>query len=196
MLSNLTTLTCQAWAKSGGIVGRGILLDYASWAQERSIELKPFEASQIPLTHIQQLIEEQKITFRAGDILFLRVGFTAAFDALTDEGQLALSKRPTADFLGIESTEETLKFLWNSQFAAVVSDSPAFERSPPVGPHADPRFILHEWLLAGWGMPIGEMFDLEGLSETCKKLGRHSFFLSSMPLKVCPLALFRPRTVL
>ncbi|KAH7363680.1 hypothetical protein BKA66DRAFT_561777 [Pyrenochaeta sp. MPI-SDFR-AT-0127] len=183
-VNSSNTLGIDAWANAGGIVGRGVLLDYASWATEKCIELKPFESFQIPLTEIQQLMEEQQITFQPGDILFLRVGFTAAFNELTEEGQIALSKRPTANFSGIESTEETLKFLWNNQFAAVVSDSPSFERSPPIGPHADSRFILHEWLLAGWGMPIGEMFDLEGLSETCKKLGRHSFSLSSMPLKV------------
>jgi hypothetical protein len=38
---------------------------------------------------------------------------------------------------------------------------------------------LHEVLLAGWGCPIGEMFDLEELAETCQRLGRWSFFVTS-----------------
>ncbi|PYH87526.1 hypothetical protein BO71DRAFT_436639 [Aspergillus ellipticus CBS 707.79] len=38
------------------------------------------------------------------------------------------------------------------------------------------------WLLAGWGMPIGEMFDLEPLSRECRARGRWSFFFSSVPL--------------
>ncbi|KAF2202795.1 hypothetical protein GQ43DRAFT_454883 [Delitschia confertaspora ATCC 74209] len=177
-------LGIDAWAESGGIVGRGLLLDYASWAVEKSIKLNPFSATQIPLSQLQELIQERQITFRPGDILFIRVGFTAAYDALTEEGQVALSERPTANFSGVESSEATLRFLWDNQFAAVAGDAPSFERSPPVGPHADDRFVLHEWLLAGWGMPIGEMFDLERLSETCRKLGRNSFFVSSMPLKV------------
>jgi hypothetical protein len=33
-------------------------------------------------------------------------------------------------------------------------------------------------------MPIGEYFDLEGLSEECERLGRRSFFFSSMPLNL------------
>jgi hypothetical protein len=37
-------------------------------------------------------------------------------------------------------------------------------------------------LLAGWGTPIGELFDLEGLSKICKELNRYSFFVSSAPL--------------
>lgn len=40
-------------------------------------------------------------------------------------------------------------------------------------------FSLHEVLLAGWGMPIGELFDLEKLAEYCKTEGRWSFFVSS-----------------
>jgi hypothetical protein len=53
-----------------------------------------------------------------------------------------------------------------------------------TGSHADESFVLHEWVLAGWGMPIGEMFDFGGLSEMCEKTGRWSFFLCSVLLKV------------
>ena len=43
---------------------------------------------------------------------------------------------------------------------------------------------MHEVLLAGWGCPIGEMFDLEKLSEECRKRGRWTFFVCSEPLNV------------
>jgi hypothetical protein len=33
-------------------------------------------------------------------------------------------------------------------------------------------------------MPIGELFDLEGLAAHCKETRRKTFFLSSVPLKV------------
>lgn len=39
-------------------------------------------------------------------------------------------------------------------------------------------------MLAGWGMPIGELFDLEKLAATCKKLNRYSFFVCSKPNNV------------
>ena len=45
-------------------------------------------------------------------------------------------------------------------------------------------WYFHEILLAGWGMPIGELFDLEKLAEYCKNIGRWSFFLSSEVCKV------------
>lgn len=83
-----------------------------------------------------------------------------------------------------------MRWLWQHQFSAVASDAPSFERAPIRGAHADPDFNLHEWVLAGWGTPIGEMFDLERLSQHCKTSGRYSFFLSSMPLKVSVLIIW------
>lgn len=40
-------------------------------------------------------------------------------------------------------------------------------------------WLFHEVLLAGWGCPIGELFDLEKLAEHCTKIKRWSFFVSS-----------------
>lgn len=88
-----------------------------------------------------------------------------------------------------------LRFLWDSNFAAVAGDAPSFERSPVGGGKSDAYRVeevmlegglgsLHEVLLGGWGCPIGEMFDLEGLSGICRAHGRWSFFVSSVPLKV------------
>jgi hypothetical protein len=36
----------------------------------------------------------------------------------------------------------------------------------------------------GWGVPIGELFDLETLVIECQYLKKWSFFFSSMPLKI------------
>lgn len=44
---------------------------------------------------------------------------------------------------------------------------------------------MHQWCLAGWGMPIGEMFNLERLAKYCQEKGRWTFFFSSVPLHVC-----------
>lgn len=46
----------------------------------------------------------------------------------------------------------------------------------------DLEWMLHPILLAGWGTPIGELFDLEALAETCKHRNRWSFFITSVPL--------------
>jgi hypothetical protein len=86
------------------------------------------------------------------------------------------------DNIGVEPSEEFLKFLWNSQIAAVAGDTRSFE----VWPCTKLEWHLHEWLLAGWGMPIGELFDLEELSKICASNGRSTFFLASAPMNVCP----------
>lgn len=161
-----------------------MLLDYASWAARNEISINAFTSQRILLSHLKALTSEQNITFQSGDILFIRSGFTIAFDKLLPEEQRALPERPVAEFIGVESTKELLEWLWENQFAAVAGDAPAFESSPVGGKECDPDVVLHQWLLGGWGMPIGEMFDLERLSEHCRETGRWEFFLSSVPLKV------------
>jgi hypothetical protein len=39
-------------------------------------------------------------------------------------------------------------------------------------------------MLPLWGMPIGELWDMEALSEKCKKENRYSFLISSAPADV------------
>ena len=172
------------WVEHGGIVGRGILLDYADFAQRHGITLDVFSPSCIPLAHLQRLVDENGIESQTGDILFLRIGYTSAYNALSPAEQDALAERPRAEFAVVESTTEVLRWLWENHFAAVAGDSPAFESSPVDRPEINPNTVLHQWLLAGWGMPIGEQFDLERLAAHCCDIGRWSFFVSSMPLKV------------
>jgi hypothetical protein len=178
-------LTFPAWSNAGGIVGRGILIDYAAWAQRNSIPLTPFTTSTIPLSSLSQILTETDTTPRPGDILFVRTGFTAAYNALSPTEEQALANRPTPDFAGVENGEKTLRWLWGNQFAAIASDSPSFEPAPLVREDCAAEVTLHQWCLSGWGMPIGEYFDLEELARVCKERGRWSFFLSSVPLKVC-----------
>ena len=35
-----------------------------------------------------------------------------------------------------------------------------------------------------WGMPMGELWDLEELAEECKRQNRWSFFFTSSPLNI------------
>lgn len=192
-------LGIDAWVAKGGIVGRGVLLDYVSFCEERNIPLDALSSSSIPLTHLKEMTEEAKVEFRPGDVLFIRSGFVQAYERLDKAAQEAIPQRPTPDFLGVEPSKETLQWIWDSAFAAVAGDAPSFERAPVEEQYAavghtwagepweeDMRWggLLHQWLLGGWGLPIGEMFDLETLSEKCKELGRWTFFLSSVPLKV------------
>jgi hypothetical protein len=46
-------------------------------------------------------------------------------------------------------------------------------------------YHLHEYILALWGMPLGEMLELEKLAQTCREKNRWFFFFTSAPAN-CP----------
>lgn len=69
-----------------------------------------------------------------------------------------------------------LTWLHDCYFSAVGGDAPAFEAWP-----TQKGYHLHEYILALWGMPLGEMLDLEKVSEVCRRLGRWTFFFTSAP---------------
>lgn len=150
-------------------------------------------STSIPVSTLKEIAASRDIQIRRGDILFIRSGWMADYSSLSTTVEKALAARPLPRFIGVESGEETLRWLWDCGFAAVAGDMPSFEVSPirrldggteEDFKHIKDDYILHEWLLAGWGMPIGEMFDLEKLSEMCEKEGRWTFFVTSAPLRV------------
>ncbi|KEF62063.1 uncharacterized protein A1O9_00035 [Exophiala aquamarina CBS 119918] len=181
----------QCWAKEG-ICGRGILLDYAAYAEKRGIQYSNFSDHFIPLSALLEIAKESNLSFKRGDILFVRTGLTKEWDtkmSIESKNEYATTKTPL--HAGVEGTEAMLRWIWNSGFAAVASDSLSFEIYPPKKsyPRGEdqsdfPGLFMHEYLLAGWGMPIGELFDLEGLSEMCKRHRRWDFFVASAPFNM------------
>lgn len=193
-------LGIDAWVENGGIVGRGVLLDYVSFCERTHRPCDALESASIPLHHLTQMVRDANIELRSGDVLFIRTGLTQAYESRDDAAQKAVAQRHTQGFVGVDPTPDVLRWIWESGFVAVASDAPAFERLPlteqweTVGQHAwkdqpwaeEMRWggLLHQFLLGGWGVPIGELFDLEALSDKCKALGRWTFFVTSVPLKV------------
>lgn len=57
-----------------------------------------------------------------------------------------------------------------------MGDSPTFEAWP-----VPEKEYLHESLLALWGCPLGEMWDLEKLAKRCREMGKWTFFMTSAP---------------
>ena len=114
----------------------------------------------------------------------MRVGFTAAYRKLSLEQKEKFTNRESPGFLGLEATKDSLRWLWDTGFAAVASDCPSFERGPTLGPYNESDVSIHQWGLAGSGMPLGEILDLEELAVQCQKLNRSTFFLTSVPLEV------------
>ena len=169
--------------KKGGIVGRGVLLDFAAWADRNGVVVDPMSSVGITVNQLKQVAAEQGVEFLPGDILFIRSGFIRAYEKLPADREREISERPEPNFIGIEATEETVRWLWEQAFAAIAGDQPAMEQCP-LGIKSNGKYMIHEWCLAGWGMPLGEMFYLEELAKICQQKNRYSFFLSSMPMNV------------
>ncbi|KIX01613.1 uncharacterized protein Z518_09339 [Rhinocladiella mackenziei CBS 650.93] len=165
------------WTKRGGIVGRGILLDYYSWAQREGIHYSPIERHAISEKDLEAVARWQGTQFHPSDILLIRSGFVKWYKEASPEDR----RRGTVDgsaWAGIEGTKESVEWLWNRHFAAVGGDANVFE----AWPAKDERWRLHDNLIALFGMPVGEMFDLDELAAVCQKLKKWSFFFTSAPL--------------
>ncbi|KAL2204654.1 putative cyclase [Sarocladium strictum] len=165
----------QPWTKKG-LVGRGVLLDYASYAAKNNIQISHFSPHPITLSDILAIAQDQNVKFQIGDILLLRTGYAAAYKTLDEAKRVEVAG--VKEWCGLAQSRETTEWLWERQFAAVVSDSPGFEVRPPT----EQAWHLHPILLAGWGTPIGELFDLDTLAEVCRESGRWSFMFTSAPL--------------
>ncbi|KAG9254757.1 putative cyclase-domain-containing protein [Emericellopsis atlantica] len=163
-----------------GIVGRGVLLDYYSWKKQRGEEYDPFTSHEIHLDELLQVARQQRVTFEPGDILIIRSGYISKYHEIERRNPAKLEELGSASprLAGVAPTEEIKTWLHDSYFSAVAGDAPAWETWPPA------KDFLHQYLLALWGMPIGEMFDLEALAEQCKRKKRWSFFFMSTPLNI------------
>jgi len=167
----------EHWARRG-IAGRGVLLDLPRWAARHGRQIDPGRRSEYSADQLVEAAAEQKVVFQPGDILLVRTGWIEWYCSLDQAARINLSRTWPHDIYGLAQGDDSLRFLWDNHFAAVASDSPAFEASPP-----DPdKGALHETIIGLWGMPIGEMFYLERLAEECAADGAYSFLLTSAPL--------------
>ncbi|KAI0261792.1 hypothetical protein BC834DRAFT_429828 [Gloeopeniophorella convolvens] len=178
----LIKLGIHNWAQHG-ICGRGVLLDLVRYFTSDGAELPydPWTSHSVRLPDLEAVALAQGVEFRRGDILLLRVGFIQKYYKSSTEAREQLSQVPAAHTCaGIEQSENMKRFLWDNHFAAIASDQPALERMPPE----EGQSHMHQTLLGLWGMPIGEFFDLEALSEVCASTGRYTFFFTSWPLNI------------
>lgn len=177
-----------AWSEQG-IVGRGVLLDYHAWRVAQGREHDVFATSAIPLADLKAVAEAQGTEIRFGDILLVRSGYMDAYNRM-GKGELeALREKQPPAFAGVEQSEEMLQWMWEN-FAACAGDHPSWEAWP-----TQKDWSCHEVMLAGWGMPIGELFDLEALGKHCKETGRYEFFVVSEPVNV-PAGVASPPNIL
>lgn len=182
------------WANHG-IAGRGVLLDYWGYAKANGIEYDPYTSYAITFDELYKCGKAQGIDIRpesqggdikVADILMVRSGFVDTYHSRTPEERTEMALRPHAigeadqqKYAGLAQEDAILDWLHDSYFSAVVGDAPAFERWP-----TPKEYYLHEYILALWGMPLGEMWDLERLAAKCRETNRWFFFMTSAPANV------------
>jgi len=178
--------TLNHWHKRGGLVARGVFIDWKRYADEEGIQFDPYGSDTFTTEDIEKVAKKQGVEFKPGDVIIIRSGYTEGLTGIDAEKQGELLSSHKA--CGVTGDEATAKWFWNKHFSAVAGDMIAFERMPPLRPDGSEgdvsELVLHQYFLALFGMSIGELWDLKALSEKCKELGRYSFLLTSAPLNV------------
>ncbi|KAJ7905876.1 hypothetical protein B0H13DRAFT_2508468 [Mycena leptocephala] len=184
-----STLGIQNSAQKG-VAGRGVLLDWGGWMESKNVSFDAFTAITIPTTELDAVAAWQGLDpasfAKPGDFLIVRTGFTKQYAALSLHEQDVLPYREGADmqWVGVEASDATLRWLWEKKLALVGSDNPTFERAPLNTTILGMPRTLHEVFIGGWGMSIVEFLDLEQLAAACHELKRYSFFFSLQNLNV------------
>ncbi|KAL4809394.1 hypothetical protein BDV18DRAFT_157149 [Aspergillus unguis] len=200
--SPTTRCSIHHWAMHC-IASRAILLDYKSYAEAHSKDYDPYTSHAISYTDLVACGRYQGLDIRPeaaggqikpGDILLVRSGFVKRYHELSPEQREVAALRTHGDiaWAGLKQEKEVLDWLHDCYFAAVAGDSPTFECWPvdktvgEMGRDGTERKIgyMHQNILALWGMPLGEMWDLEGVAEVCRREKRWAFFVTSAPANV------------
>jgi hypothetical protein len=98
----------------------------------------------VELDQLKAIVKQHNITFKSGDVLLVRVGFTEEYNKLSEAEMKAFPERANPGFLGLVANEEMFRFLWDNEFSAIASDSPSCERSPTMGAHNPPDENIHQ----------------------------------------------------
>ena len=144
------------WSKRGGIVGRGVLLDYVAYAARHNITYDPMTRYTIPLSALKEIAKEQGTTFVVGDILIVRSGWVKWYEEHSPEERRA-KIRDGNTWLGVEGSEEVCEWIWNNHFSAIAGDAIGFEAWPPQAPYRKSSIEI-----------FLEIFQKTGLNVDCR----------------------------
>ena len=172
-------LTARGTQKNGvhhlgnpGIMSRGVLLDIAKL---NGVDALPNDHKISP-DELNSACEELSVNVEPGDIVIIRTGHLRVFTVQKDKSKVAGFQAG----LGVECAE----WLHEKSVAAVAADNMAVEFLGMESLAGEIVLPFHMLAIRDMGMPLGEMFDLEALSNDCADDGRYSFLFSAPPLKI------------
>lgn len=106
----------ECWHGRGGLVGRGVLLDYRAYAQAKGITYEPCSRHVITIQDLEAVAEFQGTALRRGDILIIRSGITEELEGLNGDEQMAKMIKGGGGMIGVEGTVEAAKVCFESNF--------------------------------------------------------------------------------
>ncbi|MFE0627088.1 cyclase family protein [Streptomyces sp. NPDC058864] len=152
--------------KIATLLSRGVLLDVA---RARGTDRLPGDHAVTP-DDLDAAEELARTTVRAGDIVLVRTGQMQVY--------LAGDKHAYA-FPSPGLSVRTPEWFHARDVAAVANDTLTFEIFPPE--IEDLWLAVHALDLVEMGMPQGQNWNLEALSEACTEEGRYEFLLDATP---------------
>ncbi|KAJ4467225.1 hypothetical protein J3R30DRAFT_3309519 [Lentinula aciculospora] len=185
--SPIKTLGIQNSAQKG-IAGRGVLLDWAGWKESKNETYQSFEDEMIKVSELDEVVMWQGLNPSnftiPGDWIVVRTGFIKQYTALSTHDQEVLPFRDVSKSIGLEASEETLRWVWDKKISIIGGDNPTVESAPLGGIILGQNRSLHEIFISGWGQSIVEYLDLEMLAEKCHEFKKFSFFFTLQDLNV------------
>lgn len=124
--------TLDHWHQRGGLVARGVLLDYKAYTEDKGINFHAFDGTRIKVADLEACAAHQGLELKQGDVLIIRLGGTEIIETLTSDQVMQMLG--AYKLSGVDGSEETARWIWNKRFAAVAGDSNAFEAFPPLRP--------------------------------------------------------------
>jgi hypothetical protein len=99
----------ECWHGRGGIVGRGVLLDYRAYAQAKGITYEVCGRHAITIQDLETVAEFQGTELKRGDILIIRSGIAEELVGLSGEEQMAKMMKGGGGMIGVEGNVEAAK---------------------------------------------------------------------------------------
>jgi kynurenine formamidase len=170
----------EHWARRG-MVTRGVLLDVARHLSSAGTPVAGNEARRFSVDELEATRRAQGVEVRPGDVLLVRSGWMEWYLKASPQERMAITNIQNLRAPGIASTEDMAEYLWDMHVAAVAGDHPSLEAWPPT---AETGGFLHQRLIGLLGIPIGELWYLEGLAADCAQDGVYEFMFTSAPLNI------------
>jgi len=117
-----------------------VLLDFVRYASKMGIEYDPLGSYGISLTQIKEMLADEGLTIRQGDILIVRSGLSKWIHESTPTSTGLWGNT----YIGVDPTPEFLEWVWNQNLGAVAGDAVAFESVPASDNSCRQPNTLHE----------------------------------------------------